>query len=329
MTVRWGVLSTARINLLVLDDSAESEIARFVAVASRDRARAEAFARKKRLERAWGSYEELLEDAEVDAVYVSLPNELHVPWTLRALKAGKHVLCEKPLTRHPAEAEEAFDLAEGSGLILMEAFMYRHHPQTIRLGELVREGVVGELRVVRASFSFPATEPEDRKLFAGADGGSLMDVGCYCVNVGRFLAGEPDRVFAERVANENGLDVRFVAVLRHSEGVLTYFDCGIDIPSREELEVVGSEGTIAVRDPWHHLEPALEIRRAGRVERVEFEPGNAYRYEVENVSRAVLGETQPLLGRDDAVAQARALEALLRSAEHSAPVTLDPAVVAR
>ncbi len=322
MTVAWGILSTARINRLVLAEVAGSDVARFVAVASRDVTRATAYAAANGLQRAYGRYDELLADPAVDAVYVSLPNELHVPWTMRALAAGKHVLCEKPLSRDPTAVEEAFDLAEEKGLVLQEAFMYRHHPQMLRLGELVAHEAVGPVRVVRASFSFAADEPEDRKLFTGEDGGSLMDVGCYCVNVARFLAGEPERVVGERVANENRVDLRFVGVLRHGGGVISYFDSGIDVPVREELEVVGSNGTIVVHDPWHHVDPLLEVRRGGDVERIRFDRGNSYRYEVENVSRAARGQAELLLGREDAVAQARALDALLRSAHEGAPVAL-------
>ena len=153
--MKWGLLSTANINRKLLEGVRGTDEATVVAVASRDRSRAEAFAREHGIERALGSYEELLADPEVEAVYIPLPNSLHVPWSVQALEAGKHVLCEKPLTRRPADAEAAFAAAERSGRLLMEAFMWRHHPQTRRLRELLDEGVIGRLRLVRASFSFP------------------------------------------------------------------------------------------------------------------------------------------------------------------------------
>src|SRR5438034_8002876 len=156
--VKWGIVSTAHINRAVIPPAQESPKVELVAVASRDQARADAYAREWRIERAHGSYEALLEDPGVEAVYISLPNSLHVPWSIRALEAGKHVLCEKPLDRRPAEVERAFDAADRAGRILMEAFMYRHHPQTKRLAELAREGAIGELRLVRSSFSFPLSD---------------------------------------------------------------------------------------------------------------------------------------------------------------------------
>jgi predicted dehydrogenase len=194
-TVRWGLLSTARINRLVLAGARESDRVDVVAVASRDRARAEEYARENGIERAYESYEALLADPDVEAVYISLPNSLHVEWSIRALQAGKHVLCEKPLSRRRAEVEEAFDVAERAGLALMEAFMYRHNPQTARLKELVEQGAIGRLRLIRATFSFPLTDAENIRLDPALDGGGLMDVGCYCVSGSRLLAGEPREVF--------------------------------------------------------------------------------------------------------------------------------------
>ena len=203
--MKWGLLSTANINRKLLEGVRGTDEATVVAVASRDRSRAEAFAREHGIERALGSYEELLADPEVEAIYIPLPNSLHVPWSVRALEAGKHVLCEKPLTRRPAEAEEAFAVAERSGRLLAEGFMWRHHPQTRRLRELLDQGVIGRLRLVRASFSFPLGDPEDIRLNAELDGGGLMDVGCYCVSGVRFVAGaEPERVSAEQVLRGQG-----------------------------------------------------------------------------------------------------------------------------
>ncbi|MGH2864094.1 MAG: Gfo/Idh/MocA family protein, partial [Solirubrobacteraceae bacterium] len=186
----WGFLSTARINEALLRGISAVPDARALAVASRDSDRAGAYARAKGIERAYGGYAELLADPDVEVVYVSLPNGLHVEWTEAALEAGKHVLCEKPLSRSPAEVERLFKLAHERGLHLCEAFMYRHHPQTKRLKELVEGGAIGELRRIRGSFSFPC-DPDDPRMQAGMDGGGLMDVGCYPVSMARYLAGEP------------------------------------------------------------------------------------------------------------------------------------------
>jgi len=320
--VRWGILSTAHINEKVLAGVSGSETVEVVAVGSRSGGRAREFASVHGIPRAHSSYEELLADPEVEAVYIPLPNGLHVEWTLAALEAGKHVLCEKPLSPRPEEVERCFDAADGAGLVLSEGFMWRHHPQAERLLSLVRGGAIGELRLVRAAFSFPLDRFPDVRWDAELDGGALLDVGCYCVSGARLLAGdEPERVSGEAVPAESGVDARFAGVLRFPGGVLATFDCGFDLPPRDELEAIGSEGSLFLDDPWHSVEPRIELRGAGgSVELVEAERANPYRLEFEDVSAAIRGEREPRLGRADALGQARALEALLRSAAEGRPV---------
>ncbi len=323
MSTKWGIISTAHINRLVLAGARESDRVEMVGVASRDQVRAEAYAREHGIERAYGSYEALLEDPDIEAVYISLPNSLHVEWSVRSLEAGKHVLCEKPLDRRPEEVERAFDAAERSGRILMEAFMYRHNPQTARLTKLVAEGAIGTLRSIRAAFSFSLDEVENVRLAADLDGGALMDVGCYCVSGSRLVAGEPERVYGEQVVGESGVDVLFAGTMRFPGDVVAQFDCGFVLPDRDELEVVGSEGSLFLDDPWHARTPVIEVRREDGVEEVALEPQDSYRLELENLGDAIAGSAEPLLGRADAVGQARAIAALYRSAETGAPVSLD------
>jgi xylose dehydrogenase (NAD/NADP) len=314
--VRWGVLSTARINDLVIRGARKSDRVDVLAVASRDQARADAYARRNGYPRAYGSYDALLEDADVEAVYVSLPNSLHVEWTIRALEAGKHVLCEKPLDRSPDEVRRAFDAAEEADRFLMEAFMWRHHPQTRRLKELVDEGAIGELRLVRSAFSFQLTRLEDVRMRPELQGGSLLDVGCYCVSAARLVAGEPEVVHGEQVVSPSGVDVRFAAAMRFPRDVLGHFDCAFDLPLRGVVEVVGSEGSLVASDPFILGDGrALELRRGDAVEPVAVGHTNKYQLEFENLSDAIRGRADPLLGRDDALGQARALDALLRAAE--------------
>jgi predicted dehydrogenase len=312
--VRWGFLSTARINGLVLEGARLSDRVDVVAVASRDLDRARAYADENGIPRAHGSYEALLEDPDVDAIYISLPNSMHVEWSIRALEAGKHVLCEKPLTRRPEEAEQAFDAAERADRFLMEAFMWRHHPQTKRLKQLVDDGAIGELRLVRAAFSFSLTRMGDVRMRPDLDGGALMDVGCYCVSAARLLAGEPERCTGEQVLASTGVDVRFAGTLRFPGDVVGHFDCGFDLPGRSGLEVVGSEGTLRVPDPWHALPPAIELRRGDDTERIEVPQANRYQLQLENFSDAIRGSGSPLLGRADAVGQARTIAALYEAA---------------
>ena len=322
MGVAWGFLSTARINDKVLAGARLSDRVDVVAVASRSRERAEAWARANGIERAHAGYEALLEDPDVEEVYISLPNSLHVQWSIRALEAGKHVLCEKPLGRSAGEVAAAFDAADRAGRLLSEGFMYRHHPQTARLAALVRDGAIGRLGLVRAAFSFALAEPGNVRLSGALDGGGLMDVGCYCVSGARLLAGEPERVHAEQVLGGEGVDVRMAATMRFPGDVLASFDCGLALATRDELEAVGDEGSLFLDDPWHCVEPVIELRRDGRVERIEVERENPYRLELENLSDAIRGEADPLLGRADAIGQARAIEGLYRSAEAGHAVTV-------
>jgi predicted dehydrogenase len=314
--VKLGILSTANINRKVIPGAKESPEVELVAVASRSQDAADAYAREWAIPTAHGSYEALLEDPNVDALYISLPNGLHVEWSVRALEAGKHVLCEKPLDRRPEEVERAFDAADRAGRILMEAFMYRHHPQTKRLKQLVDEGAIGELRLIRSAFSYPLTDMENVRARPELDGGGLMDVGCYCVSGSRLLAGEPESVSGRQVLGPTGVDVRFVGTLVFPGDVLAAIDCGLDLPDRGgPLEAVGSEGTLRVESPWHCLDPGIELVRADGVERIAVEDVDEYRLELENLARAIRGEEQPLLGRADALGQARTIEALYRSAE--------------
>jgi D-xylose 1-dehydrogenase (NADP+, D-xylono-1,5-lactone-forming) len=318
-------MSTARINRLFLAGARQAAGVEVVAVASRDGKKAEGYAREHGIERAHGSYESLLADADVEVVYISLPNSLHLAWTVRALEAGKHVLCEKPLGRRAADVRAAFDVAEREGRLLMEAFMYRHNPQTLRLMELIAEGAIGRLRLVRSAFSFSSRDAADIRLSTELDGGALMDVGCYCVNATRLIAGEPRRVQAEQVVGGDGVDVSFVATMRCQGDVVAHFDAGIAMAARDELEVVGEEGSLFLDDPWHCREPVIEVRRERGVERLALEAHDSYGLEAENMSAAVRGHGVPLLGRTDAVAQATAIEALYEAASNGEPeVTTGP-----
>jgi xylose dehydrogenase (NAD/NADP) len=312
--VRWGILSTARINGALIGGLRAAANAELVAVASRSPETARSYARTWEIPRAHGSYEALLADDEIEVVYVSLPNSMHVPWAVWALEAGKHVLCEKPLTRRAADAEAAFDVAEGAGRFLVEGFMWRHHPQTEAVARLVAEGAVGDLRQAHAVFSFSLGEGPDVRWEPGLEGGALMDVGCYCVSALRMLCGEPERVSCETV-ERGGVDARASAVLRFPGGVLGTLECAFDTAPRSFLEVVGSTGRLLVDDPWKAPAPGLTLVRAGGSrEEIPVEIVDPYAREVEDLSRAVRGEGTPLLGRADAVGQARTLEMLFADA---------------
>ncbi|HZE04674.1 MAG TPA: Gfo/Idh/MocA family oxidoreductase [Solirubrobacteraceae bacterium] len=319
MTVQWGILSTARINDKFLAGLAGSRTGRAVAVASRDAARGRAYARERGIPRVHDSYDALLQDPDVEAVYVSLPNALHLEWTRRALEAGKHVLCEKPLGRRAADVEAIFDVAERAGRLLMEAFMYRHHPQTARLVALMGAGAIGRLRVVRSSFGFNLTDSSDVRLSRDLEGGALMDVGCYCVSATRLLAGEAEQVSGQTLIGGDGVDIAFAGLIRCPHGVLAHFDAGLVFADRYELEVVGDEATLRVADPWHCRNPGIELRRDDSVKRIDVPAANPYTLEADNFAAAIRGEAAPLLDRADAVSQARTIEALYAAAETGLP----------
>ena len=314
--MRLGLLSTANINRAILAGAARTGRVDVVAVASRDAGRADAYAAEHGIATAHGSYEALLADPDVEAVYISLPNGMHHEWTMYALAAGKHVLCEKPYTRHPHEAEEAFDAADAARLVLAEAFMYRHHPQTATVARLVADGAIGRLCAVKATFTFPLRDLSDVRALPELDGGALMDVGCYCVSGIRLLAGEPEHVRGEQVTGTTGIDMAFHGTLRCAGDVVGQFEATFRSPQRQSLEAVGEDGVLVVEAPWRvDWGGSVTLRRDGATELVEVDEADAYTLELENLADAIEGRAPALLGRADAVGQARAIEALYRSAE--------------
>ncbi len=320
--VKWGIVSTADINRKVIPGAKESPKVDLVGVASRTQERADEYAREWDIRRAYGSYEALLEDPEIEAVYISLPNTLHCEWSVKAVEAGKHVLCEKPLSRHPEEVAAAFDAADRAGRLLSEAFMYRHNPQTKKLCELVAEGVIGDLRLIRSTFSYALFDQDNIRLNTDLEGGALMDVGCYNVSGSRLLGGEPETVWGEAWYGPTGTDWVFTGTMRFPDDVIASFDCGTAMVNRDELEAIGTEGAIFLDDPWHCVNPVIEIRRPDGVERLVLEREDSYRLELENVSDAIRGTAPLLLARDDAMGQARTLAALHTSGTTSKPVSL-------
>jgi predicted dehydrogenase len=315
--VRWGILGPGGIANRLLRDADRGANFSVVAAGSRSLDRATEFAARYGIARAYGSYEELLADPEVDAVYVGVPNSLHHPMTMMALAAGKHVLCEKPYTRHPEQVVEAFDAAERAGLLLMEAFMWRHSPQTRRFTELLPE--VGVVQSIRSTFSFELTATGDVRLDSALDGGSLMDVGCYTISGSRLVAGTaPVRVFGEQTLGPSGVDMRFSGMLRFASGVVAEIAAGFTSEARS-LEVVGARGTLLSRDPWQGELGGIELNGV----EVPVAADDAYRLEMENLSAAILGRGAPLLGRADALGQARTVEALYRSAASGEAVSLE------
>lgn len=255
--LRWGILGTGNIARQFAAGVAASERGTLAAVGSRTIEAANVFERAQGTERSHGSYEALLDDSAVDAIYVSLPNQLHHEWTIRALKAGKHVLCEKPFAVTSAEAAEMFQAAEKVNRRVMEAFMYRTHPLTHAVLDAVRGRAIGELRLIRTSFCYRSSKIEGNIRFNKAlAGGGLMDVGCYCVDFSRLVAGcEPSHVHAVGRLHESGVDDAVAGTLRFPNGVMASFTCGMTVQADNSADICGTEGYIEIPVPWKPLPP--------------------------------------------------------------------------
>jgi xylose dehydrogenase (NAD/NADP) len=322
MAVKWGLLSTARINDSILAAAARSVEADVVGVASRSWERAESYAQAHTIPRAFESYEALLADRDIEVVYISLPNSMHVEWSIRAMRAGKHVLCEKPLTRRAKEVRQVFAVAAETGMLVMEGLMYRHHPQTRTTRDLVRENAIGRVLFARAALSFELKGP-DIRLSSNLEGGAMMDLGCYCISSLRLIGGEPEAVLGAQLTTAEGVDTRFFATLLFRDEIVGQFDIAMTMPFRSQLEIVGTGGSIIVDDPWICARPGIELRRGDKVEKIEIQPVDHYQLEIDNMSRAIRKVEPLLLDQADALGQANTIEALYLAAATGQRVSVE------
>ena len=315
--LNWGLLSTARINRALITPLRASSRTRLLAVASRSMSGAEAYAREWDIPRAHGTYEDLLNDPEIDVVYNSLPNHLHAEWTIKALRAGKHVLCEKPLALTLAEVDAMTAAAQETGRVLAEAFMYRHHAQTLRVKEIVDGGVLGRLQLIKGTFTFKLTREDNYRWMTGMGGGSIWDVGCYPISYARMLTGaEPVEVSGWQIEGEGGADVSFVGQMRFAGGIHAQFDSGFNSPHRSWVEITGSEASLYIPDPF---KPGLKneiilMRESGR-ETIQAGGGELYLGEVEDMCDAILEHKPPRIPLADSRANVAVILALLGSAK--------------
>jgi predicted dehydrogenase len=323
LPLRWGIISTARINDALVPCFRKSETSDLVAVASRSLSAAEAWAAQRDVPVAYGSYEELLEDSSLDCVYISLPNSLHGAWARAALEAGKHVLCEKPLTPTSAEARSLFALAASRNLVLVEGFMYRHHPQTLKCAELVRDGRIGVLRAIRCSFYFRVDSPlTDIRYRPELAGGALRDVGSYCVSFANLIAGEaPSSVQGIAKLASSGAEERFFGMLAYPCGAVAQFDCGMDTQLHVGATVLGADGAFHLANPWYADIPSawkpgsmpmfIELSVGGEGAEIPTGARNAYLEEIDSFARAVLGIDPAVVSAEETIRNLETIERLL------------------
>lgn len=314
--LRWGVLGAAGIAVSkVIPAMQRSTLCHVLAIASRDPAKARAAADQLGIERAYGSYEELLADGDVDVVYNPLPNHLHVPWTVRAAEAGKHVLCEKPIALNAAEARTLLDVRDRTGVCIAEAFMVRAHPQWLKTRELVRSGRIGELRLVTGHFSYFKTDPDNVRNRVEWGGGGLLDIGCYPVMLARWLFGtEPARVLCLMERDPELKVDRLTAGLLDFGAGQASFTVGTQLANAQRMQILGTTGSITLEVPFSPP-PNQRARIAVDEETIEFDAVDQFTLQADAFSRAVRGVGELPMTLEDSIANMTVLDALFRSAE--------------
>jgi xylose dehydrogenase (NAD/NADP) len=326
--LRWGILGPGRIAPRLVRAVAASERSELVAVASRDTRRAETFAASHHIPRWFGSYDALLAASDIDVVYISLPNQLHARWTIRALEAGKHVLCEKPLALAVEEVDAIVAACERTGRIAVEGFMYLHHPQILRAVELAQGGELGRLELVHGSFSFFLTHTGDPRVDPTMGGGSLWDVGCYPVTFARRIAAEePDRIAAFARFDDRGVDRTFIGQLHFRGGLLAQFDSGFAAPDRQRIEIVGGDATLVLDSPFlpepDGPPPSLTMWRGRDATPIAVPSVDQYAAEVDDLTAAILDDRPPRIDLGFSRGTISTLVGLDRAARSNAGLSVD------
>jgi predicted dehydrogenase len=318
--LRWGVLGAARIaRTRVIPAVQQSERGRVVAIASRTRQHAEEIARDTNIGHVFDDYQALLQSDEVDAVYIPLPNSEHHRWVIAAAEAGKHVLCEKPFAINAQQAEEMVAAAQRNNVSLAEAFMYRHHPLIKTLLDLIRDNAIGEVRLVRSTFSYNLTREGDIRRNGDLGGGALLDIGCYCVNLARLVAGaEPTSVAAVAQNGATGVDESFAGALHFPNGVLATFDISMQAMSNTSYELIGTDGKIVVRQGFRTYvgeETEIQVHVNDEISRIFVEPADHFQLMFDDFAASVLDGRRLRYGPEDAVANMRVLDQLRAAAQ--------------
>lgn len=318
--IRWGIISTAKIGRTrvapAIQQSSNGVVA---AVASRDLNNARQYADELNIPKAYGSYEELIADPEIDAIYNPLPNSEHALWSIRCAEAGKPTLCEKPLASDAAEAKTMVDAFIQRGVLFTEGFMYRFHPQTQRVKQLVDAGDLGDLQVMMSSFTFSLSDETNIRLSKPLAGGSLMDVGCYCINVMRFMTGEEpvSGKAIQHIGASSGVDEKFSGVLVFPSGMFGHFDSGVRSHFSNQYDIRGSKGRVFVGESFVPGADATTIMHhwsADGLQTYRIEPANQYTLMVEDFADALLNQREPRFGPYDGVANMQVIDMLKANA---------------
>ncbi len=322
--LNWGFLSTAKINQRVMPAFRDSKRNQLYAVASRNQETADSYARQWKIPKAFGSYQAMLASPEIDVVYNPLPNHLHTEWSIKAMQAGKHVLCEKPLALTVEEVDLVEKAAKDTGKIIAEAFMYRHHPQTLKVKQMVDEGILGKVKLIRGSFTYQFTRQDNYRTDPAMGGGALWDIGCYPLSYARAMLGmEPVEVFGWQVMGASGTDDTFVAQVRFEGDVYAQFDCSFVLPYHTFMELVGDEATLIIPMPFTpQSKEYLFLTKGGKTEKFTVKAPGLYNGEVEDMADAILLGKPPRISLADTRANTRAILALFESAKTGKPVTL-------
>ncbi len=322
--LRWGLLSTARINRSLIPAIRASKRSELLAVGSRKIGTARQYARERDIPHVHGSYEDLLADPQIDVIYNSLPNHLHAEWTIKALNAGKHVLLEKPLALSTTEVEAIRKAAEATGNTVAEAFMYRHHPQTFKVQELIETGTIGEVLYMQGDFTFILDNPTNIRAIPEYGGGSIWDIGCYPISFFRMVAGHlPNSVHGYQVLSNKGIDWTFAGHMDYPNGIVAQFYSSFGLPYHTQMEIRGTKGTIVVLQPFLIRKPDVPLLLrldSENEQKIVFPPTELYLGEVEDMEKAILDGKKPRISLVESQENIATILALLESAKKNSIV---------
>lgn len=322
--LRWGLLGTARINKALIRPVRSSKNSVLAAVASRSHEKALEYAKEWGIPQYYSNYEELLEDPSIDIIYISLPNSLHAEWTIKAMQHGKHVLCEKPLTTSSNDIDKVIKIAQETGMIIAEAFMYRHHPQTMLVKELIDKGKIGNLQLIRGSFCYTNSRPADVRLDPHLGGGCLWDVGCYPISYARYIVGcEPSEVYGHQIIGNTGVDIFFVGELLFPGSIICQFECSFISPYKAHVEITGKIGRISIQSPYKPgLREKLVIDLNNQSQTIPIRGKELYSGEVEDIENAIINGKPGKISLKDSRGNIAVIEALYSSARSLLPIKL-------